>query len=143
LASATLLAGWVGTSLEGSLSGRLAWNRGIGSAPASMVELPVIGSIYSSTNRIADGESLTIVCRDGGLGTPVVNTVILDGKVWKSSGSPEISLKINWSTGLFSGWFMNPGTQRSVSFKGALVPDFGGGGFFPSPSGNGRVELGY
>ena len=88
-------------------------------------------------------ESGLAVFSGGSLSTTFANLFHLSSRgVATNLSTNAMSIAIHRATGLFTGWVRPPGTNRSVSFSGAVLQGLNtGGGIIPGTDGSGRVRL--
>jgi hypothetical protein len=160
--------GWAGFSSDGRrFAGLFTWTKSPGTTTATnnialtslgyRVEAPVVGAIYSPTNRLPGNAQLRVTCSHGGLNEPLSYSVAAD-RPTTSTNLPRgtITIQIARSSGLFSGTFVVPSSPSpsplpsasaapiARKFKGALLWERrSGAGFFPASDGatDGRVEI--
>jgi hypothetical protein len=147
---------WINFGDTGSndLSGDLTWSKPVSPNakyyPAGFtMQQSVAGSHYAPPARGETVLNLTdanLMLAGGGLDQPVDNQVTLNAnnKVGNSS-SNKMSLGFSVGTGLFSGHVIDPGTSRSISFRGVVLQTQNmAAGYFLNPSADesGQVTLG-
>ena len=144
--------GWLQFSATGltNLSGQCLWVKPAGLGPRYYPQgftndVEAFGSAYS---RPAAGSSVlqfsagTLSFTGGGLSAPFSNAIVLDlrNRV-TSSDIPAPSVRINSSSGLFTGSASLPSLGK-ISFQGALFQNGNfGAGFFLGPTQSGEVLL--
>ena len=108
----------------------------------------VLGSLFirpaNSTNRVLNLTQTYIVFSGGNLSVAFTNAIVLSGKNQVTNRSDnKLSLSISTSSGLFSGTVLNPATDKSSSFRGAVLQNqVGGGGFLLGTNRSARVSFG-
>jgi len=107
------------------------------------IELHASGSRFDSTLTPLTGFSEGLVSFSGGNVTPFVNLVeFTDDNKLLNLSTNKMTMKLNSSSGLFSGSVVNPGTGKTLKFNGALHQKLGlGRGFFPGTTETGAVKI--
>lgn len=138
-------------------NGLLSWIKPVLVPPAKFYragftnETTINGSRYTppvgTTNRVLNFTNGIVTFTDGNLGQSIINVVTLQANnkvINNTNASPnKLVLTIVPSTGLFNGTVLVPGTNKIISFKGALhqKQNFGAG-FFLGTNQSGRVFFG-
>ena len=133
------------------LSASLAWVK-LPSSKATQyskgfaVETIIHGASYtapSSGQPMLSWSVGAIRFSDGGLTAPFANSIeITSNNKVKNLGENKLTLAFTPSTGLFKGSVTVPGTNKSLSFGGAVLKNSGDGyGLFPGTGGTGAVML--
>jgi acid phosphatase len=109
-------------------------------------EAVLVGSHFlppTPTNLVLHITNGVVAFTNGNVMPGFTNLVVLDakGKV-TNEGKNRMTLSISKSSGTFTGTVTPPGTNRAVSFKGALLQKQNlGSGFFLGTNESGRVSL--
>lgn len=138
----------------GDLFGQLTWIRPPGASDPKLAggftaKLSVIGSRYAPPPRgkpILSADSGILALRGDGFGEKTfINTISIEGnnRVLFPDQTPlKCKLRLNGSTGLFSGSFIHPKTGKTASIQGALLQkQRTGAGFFRGPNRTGAVAI--
>jgi hypothetical protein len=109
-------------------------------------EAVLVGSHFlppTPTNLVLHITNGVVAFTNGNVMPGFTNLVVLDakGKV-TNEGKNRMTLSLSKSSGTFTGTVTPPGTNRAVSFKGALLQKQNlGSGFFLGTNESGRVSL--
>ena len=98
----------------------------------------------NNTTRVIDVTNAVVVFDGGNLSGPFTNEVrLLRNNVITNKSPNRLTMNINVQNGLFTGKVVEPGTDHTNSFKGALLQDLdAGGGFFLGTDQSGSVVFG-
>jgi len=143
--------GWLGltNSASADLTGNVLWVKpdfaGRTFYPAGFTnDVPVVGSRYVQTKPALDWTDGKVVFLGGKLSAPFTNSVVLNAKnKVVNTDDNKLTLKIQSSSGRFSGSAKDPLTGNHLSFSGVVLQKENGGlGFFPNAPLSGQVSLG-
>jgi hypothetical protein len=143
-----MIQGWVGltNNTRADLAGEVVWVKpgfaGRAFYPAGFTnDVVVMGSRYVQTKPILNWTNGVVIFQGGKLSSPFTNAILLDasGAVANLSENP-LAVKIQPSSGGFSGSVKDPVTGEPLSFTGVILQKGNGGsGFFPDAPLSGRV----
>lgn len=154
--NAGCVVGWIRFKDQpfGDLFGQLTWIRPSGASDPKLAggftaELSVIGSRYSPPPRgrsILNADAGILALRgDGFSDKTFINAISIEDNnrvVFPDQTPLKCKLRLNASTGLFSGSFVHPSTGKTASIQGALLQkQRSGAGFFRGPNRTGPVAI--
>jgi len=146
-----MIQGWAGLTNGSALdvTGDVVWVKpdvaGRTFYPAGFTnDVPITGSRYAQSRPLLNWTNGVVIFQGGKLSSPFTNFVTLNSKgVVVNLSENQLALKIDSSTGRFSGTVTPPAARESISFSGVLLQNVNGGfGFFPDAPLSGAVMLG-
>ena len=128
------LMSWVAfaSNTNSDLAGRLIWLKQAVSTskyyPAGFTnECEAFGSVYRSTYPVLNLPNASLTFCGGGLASDITNSITIGSRNQVGTPGKQLKLSFSASTGTFSGTFLDPASNRSLPFSGAVFQKLNAG----------------